>query len=95
LGDIGAGEPVGEFAFFTKEDRMASVIAIRDSVVLRFNQKNYDQLVRHNPGLASMLIRFIIKRMKEMPSSKAKPVHPKILRLYTYNLQTNLRNIPV
>jgi hypothetical protein len=92
LGDVGAGEPVGEFAFFTEDSRMASVIAIRDSVVLQFNQTNYDNLVRHNPHLASHLIRFIIKRMKRNAFEQSKTSPPKniaIIHLQTADKLTN------
>jgi NTE family protein len=38
LGDIAAGEPVGELALFTKEPRSASVVAIRKSTVLQIDE---------------------------------------------------------
>lgn len=96
LGDIGAGEPVGEFAFFTKEKRMASVIAIRDSVVLQFDQKNYNTLVRHNPSLASVLIRFIVKRMKRNAFEQSKTSPPKniaIIHLQSADQLTGYTNL--
>ncbi len=77
LGDIGAGEPVGEFAFFTQEPRMASVLAIRDSVVLRFNEQSYQHLVRQNPEIATMLIQFIIKRLKRNAFETSRTSPPK------------------
>ena len=54
LADIGAGNPVGEIAFFTGEKRTADVIAARDSVVLRLKRNEYEALCRresrHRPG---------------------------------------------
>lgn len=85
LGDIGEGEPVGEFAFFTEDPRMASVIAIRDSVVLKFDNSHYLDLVKSNPELASMLIRFIIKRLQRNSFEMSKTSPPK--NIAVLNLQ--------
>jgi NTE family protein len=64
LGDIGEGEPTGEFAIFTNEPRMASVLAIRKTIVLEINKKEYLGLVAQNPAFAGILTSFIIKRMR-------------------------------
>lgn len=62
LGDIGEGEPTGEFALFTNEPRMASVLAIRKTTVLGINKQEYLKLVAKNPAFAGMLTSFLIKR---------------------------------
>lgn len=64
LGDIGEGEPTGEFALFTNEPRMASVLAIRKTTVLEITREEYLALVAQNPAFASTLTSFLIKRMK-------------------------------
>ena len=64
LGDIGEGEPAGEFALFTNEPRMASVLAIRKTIVLEITKKEYLNLVAENPTFASTLTSFLIRRMK-------------------------------
>lgn len=64
LGDIGEGEPVGEFALFTGEPRMASVLAIRKSIVIEFLQTDYLELVGQSPGLASAMTKFVIERLR-------------------------------
>lgn len=81
LGDIGAGEPVGEFAFFTDEPRMASIIAIRDSIVLQFNKASYEQLVKEKPQLATILVQFIIKRLKRNTFELSRTSPPKNIAL--------------
>ena len=60
LGDIGEGEPTGEFALFTNEPRMASVLAIRKTTVLKINKQEYLNLVSQNPAFAGMLTSFLI-----------------------------------
>jgi predicted acylesterase/phospholipase RssA len=64
LGDIAEGEPTGEFALFTNEPRMASVLAIRKTAVLEITKEEYLALVAQNPAFASTLTSFLIKRMK-------------------------------
>ena len=64
LGDIGEGEPTGEFALFTNEPRMASVLAIRKTIVLKINKQEYLNLVSQNPAFAGLLTSFLIKRLR-------------------------------
>ena len=64
LGDIGEGEPTGEFALFTNEPRMASVLAIRKTIVLKINKQEYLNLVSQNPAFAGMLTSFLIRRLR-------------------------------
>ena len=64
LGDIGEGEPTGEFALFTNEPRMASVLAIRKTIVLEINKLEYLNLISQNPAFAGVLTSFLIKRLK-------------------------------
>jgi predicted acylesterase/phospholipase RssA/CRP-like cAMP-binding protein len=88
LGDIGQGEPVGEFALFTKEPRMASVLAIRKSTVLEFTLEEYQTLVSRNPALASSLTNFVIQRLRRNTFQQNKTAAPKNIALV--NLQDNL-----
>ncbi len=64
LGDIAEGEPVGELALFTDEPRMAAVLAIRKSVVLKISKAEYHAIVAKNPHFASALTKFVINRMR-------------------------------
>lgn len=64
LGEIAAGEPIGEFALFTAEPRNASVIAIRKSVVIKLSQADYYTILGGNPTFAAELTKFIIQRFK-------------------------------
>lgn len=64
LGDIGAGEPVGEFAIFTQEPRMASVVAIRKSVVLEYDKPTYNKLIAETPELSNAIASHIIQRLR-------------------------------
>ena len=64
LGDIGEGEPIGEFALFMAEPRSASVVAIRKSIVLELKESQYLAIVAKHPLFSSKLARFIVNRLK-------------------------------
>ena len=64
LGDIGEGEPIGEFALFTSAPRSASVVAIRKSVVLELTEVEYLKLVSKKPEFSTLMARFVINRMR-------------------------------
>src|SRR3954451_15716604 len=49
LGDIARGETVGEIAFFTGEPRMATITAVRDSVLARFSSSVFRELLLAYP----------------------------------------------
>ncbi|MFC0263618.1 patatin-like phospholipase family protein [Fontibacter flavus] len=90
LGDIGEGDPVGEFALFTNEPRMASVIAIRESFVLEFNQQDYTQLVSKNPLFANILTKFIINRLRRNIFQQNKTSAPKNIAIINLQPENDL-----
>ena len=90
LGDIGEGEPVGEFALFTNEPRMASVLAIRKSVVLEFNQQEYQTLVGKNPALATALTNFVIQRLRRNTFQQNKSTPPKNIAIINLQPENDL-----
>ena len=65
LGDIAAGEPVGETALFTREPRMASVVALRASRLLCITEAHYLRLVREFPALILSLNQFFVRRLRQ------------------------------
>ena len=84
LGDIGVGEPVGELAFFSQTERMASVIAVRKSEVLEITQAGYETIIKHSPQLASITNKIVIERLRrnELESHiKAAPKNIAVLNL--------------
>lgn len=88
LGDIGAGEIVGEIAFFTSEVRMASVRAIRKSSVLKVDKEIYISLVSQNPTLASSMVKLVIDRLRRNEFQKNKSLPPK--NIAVLNMSPNL-----
>ncbi len=64
LGDIGEGEPIGEFALFMAEPRSASVVAIRKSLVLELKETEYLNIVEKYPAFSTKLTRFVVNRLR-------------------------------
>lgn len=85
LGDVAEGEPTGEFALFTNEPRMASVLAIRKTTVLQISHEEYLNLVAFNPAFAGMLTSFLIRRLKRNMMQQHMAAKPK--NIAVINLQ--------
>lgn len=64
IGEIPAGETVGEMAFFTNEPRSADVKAIRDSVLVEISPDAFQQIGISDPALLTGVTRLIINRLK-------------------------------
>lgn len=65
LGDIGPGETVGELAFLTDEARIASVWALRSSLLLEISPEKYMELVSSNVKIASHFFKILVKRLRQ------------------------------
>lgn len=63
VGDIAAGETVGEMSFFTGAPRSATVSAVRDSLLIGMSHSTVDDLLARRPGAARHVIRVQIDRV--------------------------------
>lgn len=87
LGDIGEGEPIGEFALFMAEPRSASVVAIRKSIVLELKESQYLDIVSKHPEFSSKLTRFVVNRLRRNSLQQHLETSPK--NIAVINLQSN------
>ncbi|RXK58098.1 cyclic nucleotide-binding domain-containing protein [Lacibacter luteus] len=85
LGDISAGEPIGEISLFTREPHSASVMALRKSSLLQLDDAAYLQLVQQFPSFANSITRFIIERLKRNAHQTKMDAAPK--NIAVVNLQ--------
>jgi predicted acylesterase/phospholipase RssA/CRP-like cAMP-binding protein len=90
LGDIGEGEPIGEFALFTNKPRIASVLAIRKSIVLEIHEKEYLELVSKNPIFATALTKFVIERLQRNTFELNKSSPPKNITIINLQKENSL-----
>src|SRR5215203_1642505 len=64
VGDIAAGETVGEMAFFTGEPRSATVRAARDSLLIALARPTVEQLIASRPEALRHVIKVQIDRVR-------------------------------
>jgi NTE family protein len=62
--EIGRGQIVGEMSLFTDEPRSATLVAIRDSVLVRLGKDRFKQLLSISEQVSIALTRQIILRLK-------------------------------
>ncbi|MGS0757827.1 cyclic nucleotide-binding domain-containing protein, partial [Roseateles sp. GG27B] len=62
--EIGRGQIVGEMSLFTDEPRSATLVAIRDSVLVRLGKDQFKQLLSVSGQISIALTQQIIKRLK-------------------------------
>jgi NTE family protein len=74
--EMGRGQVIGELSLFTDEPRSASIVAIRDSVLVRLDKPAFDELLARSPRLSMLMTRQIIHRLQnpQAPSGLARPV---------------------
>jgi NTE family protein len=63
LAEIGVGQPIGEIAFFAGGLRTATVVAVRDSVVLELDRASFEQVARRVPEIYNRLLRSLAQRL--------------------------------
>ncbi len=65
IAEIGPGSPIGEIAFLAGGERTATVIAARDSLVLRLGKAEFDRLCARMPDIWRALTATLAKRLAE------------------------------
>jgi NTE family protein len=66
VGELRAGETVGELGLIDGSPRMATVTAVRDSKLVRVSAAGFDRLVRFNPDSLTKVARAEAERMRSM-----------------------------
>lgn len=69
-GEIGQGEIVGEISLILDEPRSATVRAIRDTVLLEFSRKHFDEFNKDYPEAAMSIARFCARGLINKKSFK-------------------------
>ena len=65
IGEIGAGQTVGEFSLLTEETRAATVHAVRETNVVRITPPVFQRLSQKYPKLIGEITRIIIERRQQ------------------------------
>jgi NTE family protein len=74
--EFSRGQIFGEMSLLTGEPRAASVVAIRESVLVRLSKDAFDELNRHNPLVSAAVTQQLIRRLfrRQPPSLQERPV---------------------
>ena len=64
LNEMTRGESVGEIALLTGESRTATVVAVRDSDLVRVSRRAFDEIVEKYPGVMQTIARIVIQRLR-------------------------------
>jgi len=62
--EMARGQVIGEMSLFTDEPRSATVVAIRDSVLVRLDKAQFERLLVASPQVSRALTRQVIERLK-------------------------------
>ena len=76
IGDIMRGEMVGDMAIFTGENRMATVVAIRDSVLVKLTKTVFEEVIRAYPLVSMNMTKIIINRLNSSQNPRKKAAKP-------------------
>jgi predicted acylesterase/phospholipase RssA/CRP-like cAMP-binding protein len=76
VGEIGRGETVGEMAVLTGEPRSATVVAVRDSDLLRLSKTSFDRLAERHSQTALQMARLIARRLQEAIQTRRRAAIP-------------------
>src|SRR6185436_1368172 len=65
------GETVGEMSFFTHAPRSAGVCAARDTLLIRFSNEAFDQIINSHPEIVRELLRVQFARLRRHDGEQA------------------------
>lgn len=74
IAEIGAGQPIGEIAFFAGGERTATVIAERDSLVYELKREEFDRLAERSSRIWAAITTQLARRLGAATSSGATQV---------------------
>ena len=79
LGDMRRGETVGEMALITGEPRTATIVAVRDSVLVALSRKSYEDVISRYPLVSMQVASFIIERIRPSLNKRRQWARPGVV----------------
>ena len=90
---IPAGETVGEMSLLTGEPHSATLVALRDTELLRIAPNAFDKLLARYPRLTLNLLKLVVRRLRQTTRGGSQQSRPKTFAVVP--LQRGLRDSPV
>lgn len=92
IGEAAPGESIGEMGFFTKEPRTASVVAIRDALLVRFSNDAFEKIITLRPEIVRDLMRQQIGRMQHGSQGRSLAAAAVSIALVPLRLKSSFRS---
>src|SRR3954463_12450743 len=90
---IPAGETVGEMSLLTGESHSATLVALRDTELLRLGPKAFEMLLTRYPRVMFNLLKIVVRRLRETTRRAHQRTRPKTFAVIP--LQRDLNEEPV
>lgn len=90
--EMARGQIIGEMSLYTNEPRSATVVAIRDSVLVRLDKEAFNQLLSSSPSISVLLTRQIISRLQN-PQSRSNLARPVAIGVLPVSLLVDARHL--
>ena len=90
---IRSGETAGEMAVISGEPRSATVIAIRDSELLRLSKEKFDRLIKGKPTLLEGLNHLLVHRLRQVSTGEQPALDPKFIAFLPANTRIDTNEI--
>lgn len=90
--EMGRGQVIGEMSLYTAEPRSATVVAIRDCVLVRLGAAAFKELLASSPRISMLLTKQIIDRLRN-PQSRSDLARPVTLGLLPVSAQVDARQM--
>lgn len=81
LAEIGAGDTVGDLALLAQSRQPATVIALRDTSLVRLGKAAFEKLVARHPSVLAPLIVRVIRRLQRAALTRPNVAVPKTVAL--------------
>ncbi len=76
LSEIGRGESIGELALFTGEPRSATIVAVRDSLLVKVTRAMIERAILQDPEIEMTMMRLVIRQFRRGERERQAPVVP-------------------
>lgn len=73
ISEIGVGQPIGEIGFLTGSARIATVTALRDSIVLKLDRQKLEALEASDPAIWRAISNYLATRLADTTLAPPKP----------------------
>lgn len=79
VNEVSAGETVGEIALLAQSTRTASIYALRQSELLRFDRQAYDQFSREHHQFGTAISSVLVQRLLRRDQERKRATAPRVI----------------